>query len=434
MKLRSLADAFLDRYGVKLAVLGAFLIPIKLSLSLIVILTLTLISFFSSDFSKVLGSQTAKNLLLFLAFASIAACFGIRPSESLPEVLGLVFYAAAFVPFYFAGFKDWRNILLAIVCGQAFAGLHSAADSALGWGMPRYFPGRVTESGQLAVVVFGALALLSPEIDQVAKRGLSKIAAGALFLSLIICGFSAKFIPSNFAVLPVGLIAIITVGFVAWILINSKRAEVSRFALIAYAALPIISAALVLNLKRGPWAGVFCGLIVILWRYRRALIIPIFLAGLSVVIGVTPIRDRLLESSENFFDKGGRNTIWQVALDVSFRFPLGVGLGNSRVLREFAPDVPEGLTHFHSNPLNILAETGWVGLFLFFGFVTTLLKSLISRYDGPVPTLIIGALISWQVAGLVEYNIGDTEVLLAVVAVLGVLSSQVQAREPKTRL
>lgn len=426
--LRKLADSFLDKYGDRLAVLGAFLIPIKLSLSLIVIVPLTVATLCSSRTLELKNNHLVQSLLLFFTFAAIAAFFGIRPLKSLKEVLGLLFYASAYLPFFFAANRKGRDIIIALLCGQALAGLHSVADSALNWGMPRFFPGRVTESGQLAIAVFGLLAVLTICCREgcitMRQRGLSL----ALFIGLILCGFSNHIHNAGYTALALSAVAAICAWLLVLIAQYWRAGGKERCANLVIVIAPILAAALILNLKRGPWAGVFLGACYLLWRFRRRLILPIFLAGIGVVVGVSPIRDRVLESSENFFIKGGRNTIWETALDVSVRFPLGVGVGNASVLRDFSPDVQEGLSHFHSNPLNILAETGWVGLFLFGAFIVRCVREGLSKKDNFFAALSVAAVICWQVAGLVEYNIGDTEVLLAAVAVLGAIGAQVNKK------
>jgi hypothetical protein len=422
--LREYADNFLNRFGERLAILAAFLIPVKLSLSLIVVIPLTIATILSSRLREFRQNALVQSLLLFFIFAAVAAFFGIRPAKSIKEIFGLMFYSAAFIPFYFAARRRWCEIILALLCGQALAGLHSVADSALNWEMPRFFPGRVTESGQLAIAMFGLSALFLNSKQNLSSGG--KLFAVLTFIGLLICGFSYRFVDP--AASTAALIAIS--GVVVWSVFLMVQYWLGRdkdkYLNLLLFITPILLAALTLNLKRGPWAGVFFGAGFLLWHKRRGLILPILLAGIGVVVGIAPIRDRLLESSENFFIKGGRNTIWETALDVSVRFPLGVGVGNAGVLRDFAPDVPEGLSHFHSNPLNILAETGWVGLALFAAFIVKCIHrgmEQVGKYSG---ALVVAVVACWQIAGLVEYNIGDTEVLLALVAILGALTAKVK--------
>ena len=108
--------------------------------------------------------------------------------------------------------------------------------------------------------------------------------------------------------------------------------------------------------------------------------------------------------------------MWDIGLELATRYPLGIGYENSRFLQRFSHDIPPELTHFHNNFLNILVETGWCSMALFLVWLGSLLYEAFSNRTHRAETLFatgIGcAVISWQIAGLVEYNVGDSEVLI----------------------
>jgi hypothetical protein len=183
--------------------------------------------------------------------------------------------------------------------------------------------------------------------------------------------------------------------------------------------LPLLAAALIVNLKRGPLLGVFVGATLFFLLTSRKIARLLFGIGALLLLTIAPLRDRIAASLDHFFIAGGRSTIWRIGSELAAKFPTGLGFHNSETLRHYAPEIPPELKHFHSNPLNILAENGWLSLTIFIWFVAS---SIALCFKDRTDTFKVGvgcALLSWQVAGLVEYNFGDSEVLLLVWAILG---------------
>jgi O-antigen ligase len=122
-----------------------------------------------------------------------------------------------------------------------------------------------------------------------------------------------------------------------------------------------------------------------------------------------------------------------VGLRLAREHPVaGLGPGN---VKQVYPRVvpPEGLrrstSHLHDTPLQILVERGvpglaaWLWLFAaFFWRAATLLGRLPA--DPPIDrALVLGslaAIVAFLVAGLFEYNFGDTEVLMVALALMAV--------------
>jgi hypothetical protein len=89
----------------------------------------------------------------------------------------------------------------------------------------------------------------------------------------------------------------------------------------------------------------------------------------------------------------------------------------------------------HNNLLNVAVESGLIGLaaFIWWIFVTISIGFILWRKTEPfrknqliqsARVLMVGiscALLSWQVAGLVEYNFGDGEVRLIAFFLMGLL-------------
>jgi O-antigen ligase len=119
--------------------------------------------------------------------------------------------------------------------------------------------------------------------------------------------------------------------------------------------------------------------------------------------------------------EGGRSTIWRIGAELLSEYPLGIGYHNSGVLREFTPEIPSELKHFHNNLLNIATETGWLGVAIFLWLLFAAVTASFRNRREPLFVAFGAALISWQVAGLVEYNFGDSEVTIMVWIILGML-------------
>jgi O-antigen ligase len=109
---------------------------------------------------------------------------------------------------------------------------------------------------------------------------------------------------------------------------------------------------------------------------------------------------------------------------------LGVGPGQvKRLYPEYAP--PEALrrhtSHLHNTPLQIAVERGLVGLALwlwifvvFFVRSARVLRRLPAEAaaDRALVAGSIAAIAAFLVAGLFEYNFGDTEVLLVALSIM----------------
>jgi hypothetical protein len=194
---------------------------------------------------------------------------------------------------------------------------------------------------------------------------------------------------------------------------------------VAVVILPLLAAAMLVNLKRGPWLGVAVGSLLFLGVYSKRFLVPLLVLMLLAIALVAPIRDRLAASSQHFFIAGGRSAIWEVGSDLALKYPLGIGFANSPFLQKFDPSIPSELKHFHNNFLNITVEGGWLALALFIWWIASLMRLAFERRSrAPDSVLAVAAgcaILSWQVAGIVEYNFGDSEVLLVAYLVVGIL-------------
>lgn len=405
----------------------AFLLPLKLSLAYIALSPLIVLWAWSNRLTLLRGSipertrGIAAPLILFLSLCVLSAAVGIAPWRSFRALSSLIFFALT-IPL-FASKAEVKPVCFALVVGQSIAALHSFFEAAFSGVVPRVFLGKVTESGQLAITIPLALGMIysARRPDSSRADDFRAIAFAIVFTLLLTAnGFSPDLGLPKTLILPLVAALIVAVAFLATQLkrIHSATRETL---LTLTLAMPLMICALLVNLKRGPWLGTIIGAGCFACFYSRKLIAPLAIAAISAAILITPIRDRILDSYEHFTIAGGRSTIWRIGAELISEYPLGIGYHNSGILREFSPEIPPELKHFHNNLLNIAAETGWLGVSVFIWLIIAIVKTCFKDRDKPLYVALGCAVISWQCAGLVEYNFGDSEVTIMIWILLGLI-------------
>lgn len=452
--LCSLVNGLIERIGLLwqkyseiVLLIGCFLVPLKLALTYLFFLPAIFgwICLNRRQLAAKVQEYAWFSLPWLALIVSIAAhsAFGFLPLRSLRGMYGLIFYPVIMLAIADT-FRGNRSLLplLALLGAQTLAGVHSILDASTGLTLPRFFLGAVTESGQLALVapiVCGVAVTLHRFTQQKLKVAdhISRAGLAALITSaLCVCSFSGDLFGISFTIAGVVTLLFLSALIAGYARINQplpdfgvkERKFLSAIPsrVVEGVFVPILLAALIVNLKRGPWAGAIVGFSLFALRYSRRLVIPLVIAVAIVLAVAKPVRERLLESSQDFFIAGGRSAIWQVGLELAERFPLGIGFKNSKFLHSYSAEIPEELTHFHNNFINILVESGVMSLILFALWIAAVVRHAFTARVSPVlkptATAIGCALVSWQVAGLVEYNFGDSEVLFVVWVILGALA------------
>ena len=203
--------------------------------------------------------------------------------------------------------------------------------------------------------------------------------------------------------------------------------------------------ALGLTYVRNAWLGLVTALAVLgLLTRRFALILPVALAVLAALTVPSALRPKLLSifdpSSESarerfYFWDAGRRMVKDAPL-----FGLGPGGVRMSYPQYKHPDARKPRTgHLHNNLVQIAAERGLLGLAAWLWIWTTFLLQTGRIYHTLPPTrgddraLVAGSLAAvggFLVAGLFEYNFGDSEVidlLLVVMAFPFVVAREVAA-------
>lgn len=187
-----------------------------------------------------------------------------------------------------------------------------------------------------------------------------------------------------------------------------------------------------LSLTRNAWVGiaVALGLAAMVWRSRVLLAVPLVVVVAAAILP-SAVRDRVasitdLEQPAN----RDRVAMIQAGVEMATDHPL-VGVGPEMV-KELYPDyrrsgaVTERVSHLHCNPIHIAAERGlpalvmYVAVLMFFGI--TVVRGLRDP-EAPAPAALASCLLTvvgLTVAGLFEYNWGDSEIWIVTLFVLAV--------------
>lgn len=411
-------------------ILVALCIPLKLSLTYIILIPLILLWALSSSwrYGVLLGSRLERSITVPLAFlmlsTSLSALIGLDPLHSISPLLSLIFFSLTVLVF-----RDYGNsyfVPLALVTGQAVAAAHTLLASTFSGVIPKIFLGSVTESGQLALSLIVCLGLAWQKLQS--NRGSIEPAVPR---AAIVSGLLATVLLSSLGFhqdinLGIGTMATLWCGgalaFVGTLLLARPRSQEAR-GLLTLSALyfPVLLTALLLNLKRGPWLGVVVGIGVFCLFFARRFLMVVLAVTTITAATVPPIRERLAVSYDHFTISGGRSTIWRIGGELISQYPLGIGYHNSGIMRKFSLEIPPELKHFHNNLINIAAESGILTAAIFCWFIIAVVRACCRRPRIAFHVAIGCAFISWQTAGIVEYNFGDSEVMIIAWILLGLL-------------
>ncbi len=204
----------------------------------------------------------------------------------------------------------------------------------------------------------------------------------------------------------------------------------------------MLTAALVLNFKRGSWVAtalviaVFLGLT---GRWRRLVLLA---AAAVALTALPPVQQRLgALRDELTLGHGGRLVMWtKIAPDLIREHPFGIGYRalDEKLMQDTARRlgvrVEKNRNHLHSNLLQITAATGWAGLAVYLLWMGRGLycglgafrQKAAARTEGEplLPLTLALMLLALILNGLVEYNFGDGELVLVYGVLSGLLERQ----------
>ncbi|HXV75990.1 MAG TPA: O-antigen ligase family protein, partial [Candidatus Polarisedimenticolaceae bacterium] len=153
-------------------------------------------------------------------------------------------------------------------------------------------------------------------------------------------------------------------------------------------------------------AGISLGVAALAWtalaagRFRtvrtRVVVVALLLGAASVPlagIGADRLLARFGDAAFDLQDSGGRLTVWGDTRRMIGAFPIcGTGLGTFAEIypRYRSPEVRKFYSHAHSDPLQLVAETGAAGALLALGAAVPLLVVVVGALRGRKGTVGIG--------------------------------------------
>ena len=331
-------------------------------------------------------------VIAFAGWTLVTALASARPGESLVAARGILTFGAFYVVLY--ALPDAR-----------------AAR--------RFVAGLLIAVGIVAVLSMVQVGLCPP-------GGTIESSHAAVRLLMRKCGRARGFfsIYMTFA----GVLMIVLLAALPGVALGGRRA---LWAVPAWLAGIV---ALGLTSVRGAWVGFAAGCAGCALGLRRRWLV---LGALALVVaGGLAAEPRVLErvqSLGSLADDTSRDRLAMLhaGLGLVLAHPLtGIGPGQVKhVYPTVAP--PEALrrstSHLHNTPLQIVVERGFLGLaawlaiwVAFFGAAWRVFRRIPST-DEEARALVVGsmaAIAAFLVAGLFEYNFGDTEVLLVALAVM----------------
>ncbi len=187
-----------------------------------------------------------------------------------------------------------------------------------------------------------------------------------------------------------------------------------------------------LSLTRNAWVGiaVALGLAALVWRSRTMLMVPLVVV-VAVAVLPSAVRDRVI-SITDLEQPANRDRVAMIEAGtamISDHPWVGVG---PEMVKELYPDyrrpgaVRDRVSHLHCNPVHIAAERGLPALatygLLLVIFGVSVVRGL-KDPDHPAPAALAScllAVVGLTVAGLFEYNWGDSEIWIVTLFVLAV--------------
>ncbi len=191
--------------------------------------------------------------------------------------------------------------------------------------------------------------------------------------------------------------------------------------------------ALLLTRERNALVGLITGVLLFTFFAKRRYLLPV----LAIVIGAAlllphPLRDKVVRTRFTEAVVKMRLNMWTRSFPVIRKHPIS-GVGPRNVKEAFNRETPEfGMRyrHVHNNYLQILLELGLIGfgafLWLFaeglVGAVRCHFKHRDTDHFLSLTSLsAASAIAGFLAAGLFEFNFGDSEVLMPILLLLGVI-------------
>ena len=376
--------------------------------------------------ARLLRTPLDTPLLALVVWTLLAASFARDPAHSHESAKKLLLYALFYVSVEVLGRAAGRERVLssALLGGLALAGLMVAQHLFLGYDRldrrPDGFLGHyMSASGVTMAVLLLAVARLA--LGPRARPRLADLRLPAVVLAGVALVAAATL--AGQGVLATRLCVAALAALAAVVALSDRPDARAAEAALPLLAAPLSAWALVVSQTRSAWVGAFVGLAVLVVLQAPRLL---WLLG-AVTAAVVLLRPASVTSRLTILDESSRDRyyMWQAGVDMVLDKPV-FGQGPGMILAVYPryrwPEAPNPRQpHLHNNPLQVAAERGLPGLAFFLwwaiaAFGAALGEARRGATGGPDVVWAaggtLGALAAVFVAGLFEYNLGDSEVLM----------------------
>jgi O-antigen ligase len=376
-------------------------------------------------------------LLTLAVWTLLAASFASEPAVAHQESKKLVLFSLLYLGVDTLASEAERERVLAaaLLGGLAQGGLMLLQRYALGYDTlmrrpPGFLGHYMSAAGVTMALLLVAVARLASG-PRTRLRSVDYALPSAVLLGVTVVAFAAArgqgVLVTRLFVLALALLAL------GLALTQGQLARAATAAAACF-ALPVTAWALVVSETRSAWVGAACGIgalaAVALLRAPRWAWAALVVGAALVLVVPGGLRSRLTVVDESSRD---RYYMWQAGLDMVMERPVfGQGPGMIQVVypRFRWPEAPNPRQpHLHDNVLQIAAERGLPGLVFFLwwvgvAFLAALREARRAAAEGRgtrwAAAGALAALAAVFAAGLFEYNLGDSEVLLLVLLLTAV--------------
>ncbi|HUW22934.1 MAG TPA: O-antigen ligase family protein [bacterium] len=235
------------------------------------------------------------------------------------------------------------------------------------------------------------------------------------------------------------LVLPVVIGLSSYIRIRRKKRWLQLSGL-------IILTAIIFSYGRAVWIGLIVGLIFMGILGSRRLLLSI-LAGImicSILILALPsleFAQRVAGTVKSKHPVGDRTEFWEGSLRILRDYPItGVGWeGFRKVYPRYRPSEEEkSVSNAHNNFVDVAVDSGLLGLGIFLWLLVTIykvgfhiFKELEDGYFKGFVWGFLGSLTAFLIAGLSQYNFGDSEVVMLFYFLLGMVMVIPRIKEAK---